>query len=118
MGGAHLLCSPLELNTNTFYINGLLVPIPGKTLNANMGNIASQTSVSLYQQRLHTLSRGPQSSCQSTWTTSNNQHIRLCDNRDFSGKFLDMVQFMFLGSIEIRRSRVQVVTQERHRARA
>jgi hypothetical protein len=80
-------CASFELNANPFAINGLIVPVPGKTLYANRCNVAAETAKALQQRDTHASSSGSNRGGEPGGSTANNQDLGRMDNIHLSGGF-------------------------------
>jgi len=90
-GRTHDLGALLELDPDTLAVNRLLMPIPGKALDAYLGNVAAETAIPVDERRT-----GPRTGCRErggkpTGTAAYHQDIGFQNHIDRAGRFNDGV---------------------------
>ncbi len=76
-GRAHGRRPLLELDTNPFAIDRLLVAVPGKSFNAYLSDVAAEATVAVNQCRTRAGASGSQGRCKAPGTAAHHQDIRL-----------------------------------------
>ena len=72
---AHRLGARLEFDADAFAIDGVLVPVPGKTFDADLGDVAAEATMAIDQRRARTGARRRQRCRETAGATAHDQHV-------------------------------------------
>ena len=86
-GGAHRLGALFKFPANALAVDGFRVPIPCKSLHADLRDIAAKTAITFQQGCFDTRPRRCQSCGKATGAGTNDQNIGLADHINIAGGF-------------------------------
>src|SRR5581483_12059988 len=80
--GSHRLRALLEFDADAFAVNGVLMPVPGKALDTDLGDIAAKATIAVDQCRPGTRTRRSQGGGKPPGAAANDQNVRFQNNVD------------------------------------
>ena len=88
---AHGLGALLELDADAFAVHGVLMPIPGKALDAHLGDIAAEAAVAVDQCGAGAGAGRGQRRRKASRTAADHEHIGFQDHIDRAGGFKNLI---------------------------
>ena len=92
-GRAHGVGALLELDADAFAIDRLLVPVPGESLDPDLGDVAAEAAVAVDQRRACAGAGGGERRGQASRPAADDQHLGFQDHIDRAGGFDDLLHW-------------------------
>src|SRR5450631_72604 len=88
---SHGLGALLELDADSFAVDGAGVAVPGETFHSDLSDIAAKTAVSLEQRGTDPGARGGERRCEAGGPAADDQHLGFGHHVEVSGRFADFL---------------------------